>query len=291
MRGNLADISAAHKVLFFLLVFLMSYLAANIVVQPLYAIAAGQENNGTALLLCSTVMNIITFVCPALAIHYTMTTDPAGRSAGIRMPLAGNIIIGMTAIMAMSPAANLLQHLCSQMPFPDAMKDMADAIRQWDSSKAESTKLLIGHNMAASIICVGFITGFIEELFFRGTLQRVILSGCRPAVAISISAIIFSLCHMEFSGFLPRIGYGILLGYAYHRTGNLWVPVAMHALNNIVSIVLMHQAAGNQPAGEELTGNSVMLYAASAACLALCVCLTRFFKKEETDKNIAGQEV
>lgn len=291
MRGNLTDISSTHKAMFFLLVFLLSYIAANIAVQPLYAMAAGQENNGTALLLCSTVMNIITFVCPALAVHYTMTTVPAGRSAGIHMPLAGNIIIGMTAIMAMSPAANLLQHLCSQMPFPGAMKDVADAIRQWDSTKAESARLLIGQNMAASIVCVGFITGFIEELFFRGTLQRVILSGCRPAVAIVISATIFSLCHMEFSGFIPRMGYGILLGYAYHRTGNLLVPVAMHTLNNIVSIVLMHLAAGNLPTGEGLAGNSTMLYAASVACLALCICLTTFFRNEDTDKNIAGQRV
>lgn len=61
-----------------------------------------------------------------------------------------------------------------------------------------------------------------------------------PIVAIWISAIIFSAIHLQFEGFLPRMVLGIVLGYLYHWTGNLWVPMLAHAFNNGIQIVLIY---------------------------------------------------
>ncbi|NNJ86844.1 MAG: CPBP family intramembrane metalloprotease [Akkermansiaceae bacterium] len=34
---------------------------------------------------------------------------------------------------------------------------------------------------------------------------------------------------------------GLLIGYARHRTGSIWVPIAMHAFNNaMASLEIIH---------------------------------------------------
>ena len=52
------------------------------------------------------------------------------------------------------------------------------------------------------------------------------------AVALVLTAVIFSFIHFQFEGFLPRMLLGLLLGWLYWRTGNFWVPVAAHFANN-----------------------------------------------------------
>jgi hypothetical protein len=49
---------------------------------------------------------------------------------------------------------------------------------------------------------------------------------------------VFSLIHFEFSGFLPRICLGLLLGYIYYYSGSLWVSIWAHLFNNGMEVVL-----------------------------------------------------
>jgi membrane protease YdiL (CAAX protease family) len=45
---------------------------------------------------------------------------------------------------------------------------------------------------------------------------------------------------MQFEGFLPRMTLGVVLGYLYYWTGNLWVPIIAHAFNNGVQVALIY---------------------------------------------------
>lgn len=92
-----------------------------------------------------------------------------------------------------------------------------------------------------NLVIIAILPGIGEELIFRGIIQKQIgLMLRNPIVAIWISAIIFSAIHLQFEGFLPRMVLGIVLGYLYHWTGNLWVPMLAHAFNNGIQIVLIY---------------------------------------------------
>ncbi|MFM2269534.1 MAG: hypothetical protein RL757_2975 [Bacteroidota bacterium] len=76
-----------------------------------------------------------------------------------------------------------------------------------------------------------------EEILFRGfiqtQLQRIIKN---PTVTILTSAFIFAFFHMEFSGFLPRLFLGIILGATFYYSRSLYVSIFFHALNNALSL-------------------------------------------------------
>jgi membrane protease YdiL (CAAX protease family) len=42
---------------------------------------------------------------------------------------------------------------------------------------------------------------------------------------------------MEFLGFIPRFLMGLMLGYLFDWSKNIWVNIAAHALNNGISVI------------------------------------------------------
>ena len=83
-----------------------------------------------------------------------------------------------------------------------------------------------------------------EELIFRGCIQssmKLMLKrhGLTGAMlAIAVSSVIFALVHGEWWMMPPLFILSVGLGYAYERTGKLWVPIAVHAAFNAVSLIV-----------------------------------------------------
>lgn len=93
-----------------------------------------------------------------------------------------------------------------------------------------------------------FIVPVVEELFFRGYVFRAIAARKGVAPAYLFSALAFGLYHLSSGlALLPIIPalfvVGLLLCFAYHRTGNLLADITAHALNNGVGFaatLLLH---------------------------------------------------
>ena len=58
-------------------------------------------------------------------------------------------------------------------------------------------------------------------------------------MAAAITALLFTLAHANVLALLPLFLLGMLLARAYERSGNIWVPIGLHALFNLNNIVLL----------------------------------------------------
>ena len=80
---------------------------------------------------------------------------------------------------------------------------------------------------------------FMEEFVFRG----VILSSLRPygiGFSIVASALIFGLAHLDLSSTVFAVIAGLVFGFLYARTNNLWLTVWIHGLNNAIAVIGSH---------------------------------------------------
>lgn len=111
---------------------------------------------------------------------------------------------------------------------------------------------LVGASGFALFLLAGnFINSFAEEGLFRGVLMPLFQREVDPLTALLASAILFGLWHLPWAlkatldkstagalgwhllaNFLPQALLGIVWGYLYMRTGNLWGPWAAHTLTN-----------------------------------------------------------
>ena len=86
----------------------------------------------------------------------------------------------------------------------------------------------------------------MEELFFRGLLQRRLTDGTHPIPAILLTSLLFASIHSNISvgsggavlAFGLFVSFGVVLGVAYHRTKNLFVPITGHVVFNGVQILV-----------------------------------------------------
>jgi len=72
-----------------------------------------------------------------------------------------------------------------------------------------------------------------EEMLFRGYGFQVLVKAIGPFATILPTAVLFGLGHsynISFNGLalLNTILWGVVLGYAFVRSGDLWLPIGLH---------------------------------------------------------------
>ena len=90
-------------------------------------------------------------------------------------------------------------------------------------------------------LAFALIPAIVEELFFRGMLQPLLIRSLpiHPYIAIGIASVIFSLMHLSWIGFLGRIVLGFTLGYLAYELRSLRLPILVHLMNNTVALALI----------------------------------------------------
>ena len=123
---------------------------------------------------------------------------------------------------------------------------LSEAARQMEEQAEVLTRVLLEmpnfSTLLINLVLIAIIPAIAEELFFRGVMQRLLIQMLHraPWVAIIITALIFSAIHMEWMDFIPRVILGFLLGALYYLSGNLWLPIIGHFLNNGMQVVMVY---------------------------------------------------
>ncbi|EIQ00609.1 putative metal-dependent membrane protease [Opitutaceae bacterium TAV1] len=84
-----------------------------------------------------------------------------------------------------------------------------------------------------------------EELVFRAGLFRFLHRRMAPWAAMLVTSVVFASLHnMNVAALVPLCVLGMVLAFAYERTGNILVPVIAHALFNLNTIILLLAGLG-----------------------------------------------
>lgn len=182
------------------------------------------------------INHLTTFVIPGIVFSYFFYKKKWASFLRIdTFPKVSNLLLGSILILAAFPLAQFAYWLNMQVPMPAFLVEM-------EQGTAEMVKNLLlvdqPHELWFNLFIIAVIPAIGEEFIFRGILQKKLVEQFKnPHVGIWVAALIFSAIHMQFQGFLSRMLLGGILGYLYHWTGNLWVPIIAHLINNAVQII------------------------------------------------------
>ncbi|MBK9736337.1 MAG: CPBP family intramembrane metalloprotease [Saprospiraceae bacterium] len=146
------------------------------------------------------------------------------------------------ALFSLFPLIAYITFYIDQIDFPDYMENIdKDSI----NGMLQLLKMDSLSDLLVNLFMVGLLPGIGEELLFRGVIQNELIAKFKkPHTAIWITAILFSAFHFQIAGFLPKMMIGLVLGYAYHLSGSLFLPIFIHALNNSFATVALFFAGG-----------------------------------------------
>lgn len=191
--------------------------------------------------IAAILQSMLQIIMPAIITALLVSRRPARLLAIERAPRSGPMFLGICVLIVSVPLLNLIIQLNASLHLPPAFGAAESWMRQMEDNAASTIATLQGGSSVAdlvmSILIVGIMAGLGEELLFRGSIQRLLsTSGLNTHAAIWITAAIFSAVHMQFFGFVPRMLLGALFGYMLVWSGTLWLPICVHAANNIIYV-------------------------------------------------------
>lgn len=95
-----------------------------------------------------------------------------------------------------------------------------------------------------SLIATAAVPALVEEFACRGIILGL-LKKHGEGFAIIASSIIFGVMHGNFEQIPFAFLVGLILGFIYVKTKSIWVCVAVHAANNLVSVLFSYATLGD----------------------------------------------
>jgi membrane protease YdiL (CAAX protease family) len=114
------------------------------------------------------------------------------------------------------------------LAFYYALREVMDLDRTFEMFYKKITWPLAG----PWVLFVALAPGFMEELFFRGYMQRRLLQRWSPWTAILVTSALFALFHLSPHTILFAFPLGIWFGFIAWRTNSVWLCVICHAFIN-----------------------------------------------------------
>lgn len=112
-----------------------------------------------------------------------------------------------------------------------------------EAGNEEAVQTIIKSSKILSVIAVGIIAPFVEELVFRKSFRELIKN---DVLFIIISGLVFASLHVVLSlnslwdlfYIIPYLGLGCSFAYAYTKTNNIYTTIIVHMFHNTVITLL-----------------------------------------------------
>lgn len=191
--------------------------------------------------LTQILYTLVVYLLPALIFARLSSQKPLAYLSMERGPRVLPAILGILIILSSLPLVDLSAQW--NMTWP-----VSEAARMLEKEGEDLTRALLKMDgfstLLVNILCFAVLPAVAEEAFFRGVVQRLMIRMIPLKggawIAILVTALLFSAVHVQWLSFVPRVILGFLLGAVYYLTGNLWVSILAHTLNNGLQVVLMY---------------------------------------------------
>ncbi|QSJ16955.1 CPBP family intramembrane metalloprotease [Nostoc sp. UHCC 0702] len=141
------------------------------------------------------------------------------------LPMVGLVML----LLLFSLSAYLVSFYLLSLVAPDFIEEvMRQAVK--DPSPSSSASAL--YNLLAISVYVVFAP-LAEEFLFRGIILQRWAAKWGIRTALVVSSLLFGILHLNVLGLSI---FGLVMGVLYIKTRTLLVPIACHALNNLVAV-------------------------------------------------------
>ena len=177
------------------------------------------------------------YLCVALALLAVFGRSRHGRdrALALRRPSLRALARGAAVWLTAWLAAGVLYVAAGAIGFPAATAvDVLLGVGADGGRLAGASTVLVG--LILLRVCV--LVPLAEELLFRGALYSWLRHRLSPGWTIAITSIGFGLMH-QIPAFIPlAVIVGIAAGWIRETTGSTVVPIVMHAVQNVVVVVV-----------------------------------------------------
>ncbi len=214
---------------------------------PLKSASLGTLANNPENLLTVKILQITSqiglFIIPAFAFSYLATSNTIkGLSFNRLHSLKPLLIVFATTLLAI-PFVNLLAEWNANWHLPEFLQNVEIWMREMQDTNDKLLEFILimetPTDIGLNILMMAILPAIGEELIFRAVIQKQLVKWLdNPHIAIFITAFIFSAFHMQFLGFVSRLILGMVFGYLFYYSKNIWTAIFAHFINNSLALII-----------------------------------------------------
>jgi len=126
-------------------------------------------------------------------------------------------------VIVSSELDNILQYF---LPMPSFFQDVFES-------------MLVNEYIIVSILLVGIIPAFVEEMLFRGVILNGFRGNYSRRKAIILSSVLFGAIHLNPWQFVTAFIIGIISAWICIKTESIILSIYIHLFNNVLSVFSM----------------------------------------------------
>ena len=227
-----------YPVLVYLGVSIVAGLIIGVVLSARYVASSGTEIDlekmtETLVKLINERALLITLICDGLTIPFMLLFMWQDKKRDIlccrykkyetpaAMALLGCVILGVGLCVTEN---NLL--------------DISGLNQTFSEDSEMIAELLYQGGIWFELLVVGLVGPVMEELLFRGVIQKRLADYVKPGLAAVLSALIFGAFHGNMLQFIYAFIFGLGFAFVYSKFHTVWAPILAHCAGNITSVLL-----------------------------------------------------
>ncbi|SHL89739.1 hypothetical protein SAMN05444266_105396 [Chitinophaga jiangningensis] len=177
----------------------------------------------------------LTYLLPAAIFAYLWHPEPM-RYLGLKTKASLlQIILTIALFFCCLPVVGVLAQWNLQWDLPAAALGAQQRNEQMTKALLQMPAIT---DLLMNLILMAIVPAIAEEVFFRGVFQRIFINLTRLKwTGVLVTAVIFAAMHFEMQAVLPRIALGFILGTIFLVTGNLWLAILAHLINNGMLVI------------------------------------------------------
>jgi len=240
-------------------------------------------------MLLQTINHLGTFLLPALVYWYVIERRTWQQFNARPLWAVAGLSLAALVVVAFMPFDGLIIEWNQHLHLPPTLAPLEAWMRNQEKSLAGITKYLTTFDtpgqLVVALVVIAVIPAIGEEALFRGVLQRNFSYWTGNVhVGVWLAAALFSAIHVQFLGFFPRMLLGALFGYLYVWSGNIWVPILAHFVNNGFTVLMVYLYQRKMTTVDIDSSESVPIWGAMAS-LALVAGLLYYFRQSNVGSN------
>ncbi|MCY7358027.1 MAG: CPBP family intramembrane metalloprotease [Rudanella sp.] len=247
-------------------------------------------NAWVTIMVMQGISQVCSFLLPALVFWYLFEKQRWSDFQPRPLVEVGGLAIVIILVIAFMKFNGLVIQWNQGLVFPETLAPIERWMRAKEDELGELTNYLTTITTPAQLVLALLVIAVLpaigEEVLFRGVLQRRLTewTGNNPHIGIWLAAAVFSAIHMQFYGFFPRMLLGALFGYLYLWSGNLWVPVLAHFVNNGFTVLMIYLRQ-RQVVSMNIEDTQRVPIMAGLFSLLLCLGLLYYFRRTNLKSN------
>lgn len=202
--------------------------------------ATPTAQNVTGFRITTGISQIVFLLVPTLLLVRLATFTPMDYLR-IRRPDVRALLLPVVGIFSLQQMLQIYLIFQEKIPVPEQVQS---ALQSYKHLIEEAYGMLVGTNSVSELLFVIFVIALIpavvEEVLFRGLVQRSFENALGSTRGLLLTGVIFGAYHLNPFSLVPLVALGIYLGFLAMRANSLWVSMAAHFYNNAMACVAIY---------------------------------------------------